>query len=142
MLNHPDADKALELVNEGVLTGVSIEAIPLKSVRENGVMRRVKARLVNIALCRSPAYPGAEVLAVRERQPEEEPMKPEDEQAEPETSRGRARRAGRSRAGADGGRRGARRASATSRWSPAPSPRSPGTARRPASRTRSTSAPA
>ena len=66
MLSHSDADKALELVNEGVLTGVSIEAVPLKSIRENGVMRRAKARLVNIALCRFPAYKGAEVLAVRE----------------------------------------------------------------------------
>ena len=68
MLNHSDADKALELVNEGVLTGVSIEAVPEKTVREDGVMRRVKARLVNIALCRFPAYAGAEVLAVRESQ--------------------------------------------------------------------------
>ena len=85
MLTHSDADKALELVNEGVLTGVSIEAVPLKSERVDGVVKRVKARLVNIALCRSPAFSGAEVLAVREApEPEPEPdpePDPEVEQA-------------------------------------------------------------
>jgi HK97 family phage prohead protease len=84
MLNHPDADKALELVNEGILNGVSVEAIPEKSIRgEDGVVRRVKARLVNIALCRSPAFPAAQVLAVREKpdepeEPWEEPGAPDD----------------------------------------------------------------
>ena len=67
VLQGPDGDKALELVNEGVLTGVSLEAIPLKSIRTaDGVVQRVKARLVNIALCRFPAFDGAGVLAVRE----------------------------------------------------------------------------
>lgn len=74
ILQGADGDKALELVNEGVLTGVSLEAIPTKSVRdENGIVQRVKARLVNIALCRFPAFKDAQVLAVREGEPDDEP---------------------------------------------------------------------
>ncbi len=62
-----DGDKALMLVQEGVLGGVSLEARGRKSVRgRDGVIRRVKANLVGIALCRAPAYTGAVVLAVRE----------------------------------------------------------------------------
>lgn len=79
MLSHSDADKALELVNEGVLTGVSVEAVPLKSERVDGVVKRVKARLVNIALCRSPAFAEAQVLAVREAGDEPEAPAPEPE---------------------------------------------------------------
>jgi HK97 family phage prohead protease len=71
MLQAADADKALELVNEGILTGVSLEAEPIESVNEDGVIKRVKARLVNIALCRSPAFQDAQVLAVREKSDEE-----------------------------------------------------------------------
>lgn len=87
MLNHADADKALELVNEGDLTGVSLEFHPIKSVREGDVVRRLKARLINIALVRPSgsaggiqAYKEAQVLAVRETPPEEpEPdLEPEE----------------------------------------------------------------
>ena len=79
MLSVSDADKALELVNEGVVGGVSLEAVPLKSVRgEDGVMRRVAARLINVALCRSPAYPDAAVLAVREAPEEITPVSPQE----------------------------------------------------------------
>jgi HK97 family phage prohead protease len=57
---------ALELVNDGILDGVSLEAKPKKSVRTaDGVVHRIRAHLVNVALCRSPAYSGARVLAVR-----------------------------------------------------------------------------
>jgi HK97 family phage prohead protease len=76
MLAAADADKALELVNEGILTGVSLEAEPIETVREDGVVKRVKARLVNIALCRSPAFQEAQVLAVREGEPEAEEVPP------------------------------------------------------------------
>jgi HK97 family phage prohead protease len=88
MLNVPDADKALELVNEGVVGGVSLEAIPIKSERgSDGIMRRVAARLVNVALCRSPAYEGAQVMAVRESpDPEPEPI-PDDPVPEPDSPR-------------------------------------------------------
>jgi Escherichia/Staphylococcus phage prohead protease len=67
LLAGPDGDKALELVTDGVLTGVSLEAVALKSERTaEGVVKRVKARLLNIALCRFPAFKEAQVLAVRE----------------------------------------------------------------------------
>jgi HK97 family phage prohead protease len=71
LLNGPDGEKARELVREEVLTGMSLEAVVMKSSRSsNGVVSRTEARLRNVALCRNPAFPGAEVLAVRE-QPEE-----------------------------------------------------------------------
>ena len=63
----PDGDKALMLVREGVLTGASIEFKPKKSIRTaDGVVRRVKAHLDAVALCRVGAYASAAVLAVRE----------------------------------------------------------------------------
>lgn len=63
----PDGDKALALVNENVLRSISLEAAPVRNYRtKDGVVQRVKAHLVNIALCRSGAYKSAEVLAVRE----------------------------------------------------------------------------
>lgn len=76
MLNHPDGDKALDLVKSGDLTGISLEFEPLRSVREAGVVKRVRARLINIALVRPSGSPGgiqaykdAGVLAVRETSP-------------------------------------------------------------------------
>jgi uncharacterized protein len=63
----PDGDKALTLIREGVLDGVSVEAIPKKSIRTaEGVVKRVKAHLRAIAFCREPAYSSAVVLALRE----------------------------------------------------------------------------
>ena len=62
-----DGDKALQLVNEGVLRGISLEAYPKKTIRTaDGLIRRVKAHLDKVALCRKGAFEGAEVLAVRE----------------------------------------------------------------------------
>ena len=57
---------ALELIRDGALPGVSLEAHPAKSVRtEAGVVQRVKAHLRGIAFCRQGAFAGAQVLAVR-----------------------------------------------------------------------------
>ena len=62
-----DGDKALELINDGILDGVSLEAYAKKSVRTaEGVVRRVKAHLKNVAICREGAFADARVLAVRE----------------------------------------------------------------------------
>ncbi len=73
----PDGDKALMLVNEGVLGGISLEAYAKRSVRlANGVIRRVKGHLVGIALCREPAYAGATVLAVRTAPPFDDALLP------------------------------------------------------------------
>lgn len=66
-LENPDGDKALLLVNEGILGGVSLEFLAKKSIRTAaGVVRRVKAHLDAVALCRTPAYASAVVLGVRE----------------------------------------------------------------------------
>lgn len=68
-----DGDKALTLVREGVLTGASIEFMPKKSIRTaEGVVRRVKAHLDAVALCRVGAYASAGVLAVRELEEQEQ----------------------------------------------------------------------
>lgn len=65
----PDGDKALMLVKEDVLGGVSLEARPVRNIRTaTGVVRRVKAHLHAIALCRTPAYKSAQVLAVRQQE--------------------------------------------------------------------------
>lgn len=61
-----DGDKALELAREGVLAGISLEAYAKKSIRAaDGTVRRVKAHLDMVALCRRPAFKDARVLAVR-----------------------------------------------------------------------------
>jgi HK97 family phage prohead protease len=65
--DNSDGNKALHLIRENVLTGVSLEAHALHSVRRNGVVERVKAHLDKVALCRSAAYAAAQVLAIRER---------------------------------------------------------------------------
>lgn len=67
VLPGPDGDKTLELIRSEVATGMSVEAIPIKSVRtEEGILRQ-EARLRNVAVCRSPAFPEAKVLAVRQQ---------------------------------------------------------------------------
>lgn len=74
-----DGDKTLMLVQEGVLDGVSLEAFPVKSVRTAaGVVQRVKANLRAIALCRTPAFSDAKVLAVREETVYDEALLPVD----------------------------------------------------------------
>ncbi len=62
-----DGDKALSLVNEGVLTGMSVEFVDLGSRTVNGIMARTRAHLDKVALCMpgKAAYKQAEVLAVR-----------------------------------------------------------------------------
>jgi Escherichia/Staphylococcus phage prohead protease len=78
-----DGDKALMLVREGVLGGISLEAIPKKSIRTAaGIVQRVKAHLRAVALCREPAYSGAVVLAVRELPILDEELLPADMDAE------------------------------------------------------------
>lgn len=62
----PDGDKALYLVREGIMSGISLEAIGRKAVRtSDGVIRRVKAHLRGVSLARTGAYKGAGVLALR-----------------------------------------------------------------------------
>ena len=76
----PDGDKALHMVNEGILSGLSIEAMPVKTSRsKEGFVDRIKARLDNVALVRKGAYADALVLAVREAPPDDDPPPPEPE---------------------------------------------------------------
>jgi HK97 family phage prohead protease len=78
-LNTPAGDTALELVREGALGGVSFEATFKKSVRSAaGLVQRVKANLVNIALCRDPAYENALILGLRMEDPEPQVIFEED----------------------------------------------------------------
>lgn len=87
MLNTPAGETALELIREGVFNSVSLEARPRRSQRTAaGLVRRIKADLVNIAFTRFGAYSRAGVLAVREQADEmviideamqPVPMKPE-----------------------------------------------------------------
>lgn len=60
-------ETALELLRDGALPCVSLEAQPVKSVRSTtGVVQRVKAHLRGFAFCREGAFAGAQVLAIRE----------------------------------------------------------------------------
>jgi HK97 family phage prohead protease len=64
---HPDGDKALTLIRDGVLGAASVMFEPIKSALEDGVVRRLKVHLDRVALCREGAYPEAKVLAVRSK---------------------------------------------------------------------------
>jgi HK97 family phage prohead protease len=63
-----DGAKALLLIREGLLTGLSLEAVAMRSVKRGGLVQRVKARLDAVALTRRPAYKDARVLAVRKHE--------------------------------------------------------------------------
>jgi HK97 family phage prohead protease len=62
----PNGETALELLRDGALPSVSLEAYAVKSTpTASGVVQRVKANLRGIAFCREGAFAGAKVLAVR-----------------------------------------------------------------------------
>lgn len=62
-------ETALELLRDGALPCVSLEARPVNSTRTAaGVVQRVKANLHGFAFCRQGAFAGARVLAIREAQ--------------------------------------------------------------------------
>lgn len=67
VLDNGDGDKALQLVHDGVLGGISLEAQPIKTVRREGRVERHRAHLQAVALTRigRQAFKQAEVLAVR-----------------------------------------------------------------------------
>lgn len=63
---NPDGDKALQLVGDGLLPGLSMEFVALRSRRTaDGVVERLRAHIDKVSLCRTPAYEEAQVLAVR-----------------------------------------------------------------------------
>lgn len=60
-------ETALELLRDGALPCVSLEARPVKNARSTaGVVQRVKAHLKGFAFCTQGAFAGAQVLALRE----------------------------------------------------------------------------
>lgn len=77
----PQGETALELLRDGALPCVSLEARPTRTQRtKDGVVQRVKAHLTGFAFCQQGAFAGAKVLAIRE-QPEtilDEDMLPVD----------------------------------------------------------------
>jgi HK97 family phage prohead protease len=65
--------KARDLVRDGILKGFSVMFAPreqtISSTATGRLVERTKVVLNKVALCRTPAYPTAEVLAVRRRPP-------------------------------------------------------------------------
>jgi HK97 family phage prohead protease len=75
----PQGDTALELLRDGGLPAVSLEARPVKSRRTTGgVVQRLKANLAGFAFCRQGAFAGAQVLAIREHEIIEEVELPKE----------------------------------------------------------------
>lgn len=67
-------ERALELIDDGVLTGMSVRATVLGPGRHDGdVVVRTACHLDRVALCRQPAYAGAVVEAWRSATPAAEP---------------------------------------------------------------------
>ena len=74
-------DQALTLVDEGLLTGLSVQGVPLKSRRNaEGVVVRERMHLTEISLCEEPAYADALVSVRRSRVDLQLPERPTDEQ--------------------------------------------------------------
>jgi HK97 family phage prohead protease len=71
-----DGDKALQLVREGLLGGLSLEFVAMRSRTVDGIVQRLRAHIDKVSLVRFPAYEGAQVLAVREQPLEEEEETP------------------------------------------------------------------
>jgi phage head maturation protease len=87
ILDGEDGDKALQLIRDKVLTGMSLEASATRSEMRNGVIWRTAARIKNAALARTglQSYADAVVLAVRTDEPAPEPEpEPEPAPEEPE----------------------------------------------------------
>lgn len=60
-------ETALELLRDGALPCVSLEAWPIRNLRSAaGVVQRAKANLTGFAFCQRGAFAGAQVLAMRE----------------------------------------------------------------------------
>ncbi len=63
--NTPDGDEALRNVEAGVVDAFSVGFRPIRDRRENGVVVRVEAALLEVSLTGIPAYPGAQIAGVR-----------------------------------------------------------------------------
>ncbi len=88
ILDGVDGDKALALIRDKVLSGMSLEANASRSEMKNGVVWRTVARIKNAALTRTgiQAYPGAQVLAVRTNESEPDPPPEGDPPTDPDVA--------------------------------------------------------
>ncbi|AGZ51097.1 HK97 family phage prohead protease [Mycobacterium kansasii] len=66
--NTRDGDEALANVRAGVVDSFSVGFRPIRDRRENGVVVRVEAALLEVSLTGIPAYPSAEIAGVRSEQ--------------------------------------------------------------------------
>lgn len=87
----PDGDKALAMIEEGILTAMSIEFAALKSKVANGVVQRLRAIVdkASLVMAGKEAYAGAGVLAVREA-PDDDDDEPPPSEPVPEVARNEA----------------------------------------------------
>ena len=60
-----DAALTVSMIKSGHLSAASVEFFPLEHRTEAGVVRRVRAELTGVALCRQGVYAEAKVLAAR-----------------------------------------------------------------------------
>lgn len=78
VLETPNGDTALQLFKAGILDRLSIEFQSRKHRVVDGVVERLDARLLGIALVPEGAYSGAQVLSVREAPVIDEELLPVD----------------------------------------------------------------
>ena len=93
--DNADGNKALRMVQDGLLTGISLEAFSIRHRRTaEGVVERIRGHLDRVSLCRlsKAAFEGAAVLALREEpapDPDPDPDEPAPEPTpdEPDSQR-------------------------------------------------------
>lgn len=74
-------DQALALVDEELVTGLSVSGVPMRTTRSaQGVVVRERVHLTEVSLCEEPAYEDALVSVRRSRVDLERPAQPTDEQ--------------------------------------------------------------
>jgi HK97 family phage prohead protease len=74
-------DQALVLVDEGLLTGLSVSGVPMRTTKTaDGTVVRERLHLTEISLCEQPAYSDALVSVRRSRVELDLPERPSDDQ--------------------------------------------------------------
>jgi HK97 family phage prohead protease len=70
-------DEALELVRDGILDGLSVGFVPIKSKTVSGVVEQHEVSLRHVGLVSEPAYETARVTALRNAEPYDPRLDPE-----------------------------------------------------------------
>jgi HK97 family phage prohead protease len=74
-------DQALTLVDEGLLAGLSVSGVPMRTTRTaDGTVVRERIHLTEVSLCEEPAYAEALVSVRRSRVELDLPERPSDDQ--------------------------------------------------------------